>query len=499
MADVDGPTPLDIGQPVAGWRDLLDPARRVASQSVKDELRTVFLFEFLTDKQLDVLGSNGTITTVPAGTVCREGEPAQSFYVLLDGGDVVLTKRAGGQDIELHRTSARGTYFGAIPGCGSTYDVTVRLTQPSRLFGVAADLFARFMQTVWPVAVHLLESTAIGGLRQRQLLGLQEKQRALATLTAGLTHQLNNPAAATVRAVADLRDSFAESHRNLGVLAAADPHALPALLALQTDIAGSAAALSLSPIEAADHEDAIDDWFGSHGIDDSWRYAPTLVEAGLDVSWLDRVAATVASEHLECAISWLKQFIDSDMRIREIAEAAARIAAVVNGAKPYSQMDRGPYQCIDVHEMLRSTVLMFGDRVAVVGKPVALVKDLDHGLPELHCYPADLNQVWTNLIDNALYAMNGHGTLTVRTRRDGASMIRVEICDDGPGIPHDIIDRIFTPFFTTKPVGEGPGLGLDLVWRIVVDRHHGHISVRSRPGDTRFIICLPLEAPGPAG
>ena len=494
---MDGQTPLRTGQPVAGWRELLDPARRVAAQSLKDELRTVFLFEFLTDEQLDALGSHGTITTVEAGPVCQEGEPAQSFYVLLDGGDVVLTKRSGGQDVELHRTSERGTYFGAISGCGSVYDVTVRVTRPSRLFVVAADFFARFMQTVWPVAVHLLESHAIGGLRQRQLLGLQEKQHALATLTAGLTHQLNNPAAATVRAVADLRDSLAEAHRNLGVLAVTDPHALPALLALQADIAGSTAVVPLSPLEVADREDAIDDWFGEHGIDDSWRYAPTLVEAGLDVSWLDRVATIVAPASLECAISWLKQLIDSDMRIREIAEAGTRIAALVNGAKPYSQMDRGPYQCIDVHEMLRSTVLMFGDRVATAGKPVTLVKDLDQLLPELHCYPADLNQVWTNLIDNALYAMNGRGTLTVRTRREGESMIRVEICDDGPGIAPDIIDRIFNPFFTTKPVGEGPGLGLDLAWRIVVDRHRGHISVHSTPGDTRFIVCLPLQAPAP--
>lgn len=494
---MDSQTPLTTGQPMAGWRELLDPAPRVAAQSLKVELRTVFIFEFLTDEQLDALAGNGTITTVPAGPVCREGEPAQSFYVLLDGGDVVMTKRSGDHDVELHRTSERGFYFGAISGWGAVYDVTVRVTRPSRLFVVEADFFTRFMQTVWPVAVHLLESTAIGGLRQRQLLGLQEKQHALATITAGLTHQLNNPAAATVRAVADLRDSLAESHRDLGVLATATPDALPTLLGLQTEIAVAMPASALSPLEAADREDAIEQWFTEHGINDSWRYASTLVDAGLDIGWLNRVAAAVGPASLECAVNWLKQLIDIDLRIREIAEAGNRIAALVNGAKPYSQMDRGPYQCIDIHEMLRSTVLMFGDRVAMVGKPVTLVKDLDQSLPELHCYPADLNQVWTNLIDNALYAMNGHGTLTVRTRREGDSMIRVEICDDGPGISDDLIGRIFNPFFTTKPVGEGPGLGLDLAWRIVVDRHRGHISVQSTPGDTRFIVCLPLEAPAP--
>lgn len=494
---MDDHTALNTGQPVPDWRHLLDPQRRAAAPDVKDELRTVFLFGFLTDAQIDVLGANGAITTVDAGSICREGQPAQSFYVLLDGGDVVTTKRSGAQDVELHRTSERGTYFGAVFGCASVYDVTVRVTRPSRLFVVEAGFFARFMHAVWPVAVHLLESTTIGGLRQRQLLGLQERQYALATVTAGLTHQLNNPAAATVRAVADLRESLAEGHRNLGVLAATDPDALPALVAIQADLTGKPAAATLSPLEVADREDEIDAWFTDHGIDDSWRYASTLVEADLDVEWLNRVAAAVDPASLECAVSWLKQFVDSEMRIREIAEAGARIAALVNGAKPYSQMDRGPYQCIDVHEMLRSTVLMFGDKIATVGKPVTLVKDLDQSLPEIHCYPADLNQVWTNLIDNALYAMNGRGTLTVRTRREGDSMIRVEICDDGPGIADDVIGRIFTPFFTTKPVGAGPGLGLDLAWRVVVDRHRGHISARSAPGDTRFIVCLPLEAPAP--
>jgi signal transduction histidine kinase len=143
--------------------------------------------------------------------------------------------------------------------------------------------------------------------------------------------------------------------------------------------------------------------------------------------------------------------------------------------------------------------MMFGDKVGMAGKgkPVTLVKDMDKTLPELQCYPGDLNQVWTNIIDNAIQAMNGHGTLTIRTARENDQMIRVEICDDGPGIPEDIIGRIFTPFFTTKPFGEGTGLGLDLAWRIVVEKHGGNMSVHSTPGDTRFIVCLPLVAPPP--
>jgi signal transduction histidine kinase len=140
---------------------------------------------------------------------------------------------------------------------------------------------------------------------------------------------------------------------------------------------------------------------------------------------------------------------------------------------------------------------MFGDKVGK-DKPIKLVKELDMSLPELQCYPGDLNQVFTNIIDNAIQAMDGHGTLTVRSSREGDDSIKFEICDDGPGIPAELIDRIFTPFFTTKPFGQGTGLGLDLAWRIVVEKHHGNLRVESKPGDTRFIIVLPLVAPRPA-
>jgi signal transduction histidine kinase len=467
---------------------------------LRDELRTVFIFQFLTDEQLDALCSNGSVHTVGPGPVAREGEPASFFYVFLDGGEVVATKRSGGRDVELHRTSELGTYFGAISSSTHVHDVTVRMTLQSRLFVVEAESFARFTQSWWPIAMHLLDTSVARSLSQRQLLGLQERQHALATMTAGLTHQLNNPAAATVRAVADLRDSMAESDRNLRALAMTAPEALGDLLDIRASITSLVATPSpLSPLETADREEALDDWLARRGIADSWRYTSTFVDAGFDEEWLERIETAVTAATLECAVSWIKQFVDTEMRVREISEAGARIATLVNGVKPYSQMDRGPYQCIDIHEMLRSTVLMFGDKIAMAdkGKPITLVKDLDFSLPEIHCYPADLNQVWTNLISNALYAMDGHGTLTVRTLRDGDAMVRVEICDDGPGIPQHILGRIFDPFFTTKPVGSGSGLGLDLAWRVVVNRHHGHITVQSEPGDTRFIVCLPLEAPAP--
>ena len=281
------------------------------------------------------------------------------------------------------------------------------------------------------------------------------------------------------------------------------PEALRVLVSIQDEVAEQVAkskSVELTALETSDREDQISDWLDDHGVVGGWDYAPTFVEAGLDIDWLERISASVddvdATASLQGAIGWLKYTIDTELSVNRIAEASKRISALLADAKQYSQMDRAPYQASDIHELLHSTLMMFGDRVGK-DKPIKLVKEYDKSLPEIHCYPGDLNQVWTNIIDNAVQAMGGSGTLTVRTMRENDDMVRVEICDDGPGIPDDVVDRIFTPFFTTKPFGEGTGLGLDLAWRIVVEKHHGNLRVESEPGNTRFIVALPLTAPAP--
>ena len=480
----------------------------MGERCLPDELRTLFLFEALSDKQLQTLCENGHITTFEPGPICQEGDPATCFYVLLDG-ELVMSKRSGGVDIETGRTSQRGVYCGAwsayVPGEEHLYEASVRVTTPSRFFVLDADAFARFMQSEFPMAVHLLEGHMVGGLRQRQILGQREKLLALGTITAGLTHQLNNPAAAIGRDVANLRENVGKMRHKLAMVADGKftPEALRVLVLIQEEVAEQVAkskAQELTAMETSDREDEVGDWLDAHGIAGGWDYAPTFVEAGLDTEWLERVEASVdavdCSATLQSAIGWLKYTIDTELSVNRIAEASKRISALLAGTKQYSQMDRAPYQSADIHELLRSTLMMFGEKFGKVG-PIAVVKEFDKSLPELLCYPGDLNQVWTNIMDNAVQAMDGRGTLTVRTRRENDDTIRVEICDDGPGIPEDIIDRIFTPFFTTKPFGEGTGLGLDLAWRIVAEKHRGNLQVESRPGDTRFIVILPLVAPAP--
>ena len=480
----------------------------MAETCLPDELRTLFLFEALSDAQLETLCKNGHIALFEPGPVCTEGDPATCFYVLLDG-ELVMSKRSGGLDVETNRTSQRGVYCGAwsayVPGEEQVYEASVRVTKRSRFFVLDADAFARFMQSEFPMAVHLVEGHRVGGLRTRQIIGQREKLLALGKITAGLTHQLNNPAAAITRDVATLRDNVGKMRHKLAMLADGKftPEALRVLVGIQDEVAEQVAkskSVELTALETSDREDQISDWLDDHGVVGGWDYAPTFVEAGLDVDWLERISASVedvdATASLQGAIGWLKYTIDTELSVNRIAEASKRISALLADAKQYSQMDRAPYQVSDIHQLLHSTLMMFGDRVGK-DKPIKLVKEYDKSLPEIHCYPGDLNQVWTNIIDNAVQAMGGSGTLTVRTMRENDDMVRVEICDDGPGIADDVVDRIFTPFFTTKPFGEGTGLGLDLAWRIVVEKHHGNLRVESEPGNTRLIVALPLTAPAP--
>ena len=481
----------------------------MGEKCLPDELRTLFLFEALNDEQLAMLCENGHIQAFEPGPIVVEGEPATCFYVMLDG-ELIMSKRSAGVDIVTGRTSQRGVYCGAwsayVPGEEHLYEASVRVTKPSRFFVLDADAFATFMKTQFPMAVHLLEGHMVGGLRQRQIIGQREKLLALGTITAGLTHQLNNPAAAISRDIANLHEGIMKMRSKLAMLAEGKfpAEALRALVSVQNEVAEQVAkskSEELTALETSDREDHIGDWLDDHGIASGWDYAPTFVEAGLDTDWLERVSAFLddvgASSLLPSAVGWLKYTVENELSVKRIAEASRRISALLAGTKQYSQMDRAPYQSADVHELLKSTLMMFGEKVGGKDGPIKVEKDLDRSLPELLCYPGDLNQVWTNIIDNAIQAMDGHGTLTLRTRRESEDMIRIEICDDGPGIPDDVIDRIFNPFFTTKPFGEGTGLGLDLAWRIVVEKHKGNLRVESRPGDTKFIVALPLQAPAP--
>ena len=460
-----------------------------------DELRTLFLFEKLTDAQLGWLCQRGRVETIPAGPVYAEGDPARSFYVLL-GGTVVLSRRVGADDIEVGRTSQRGVYAGAWQAylgdqASQLYNSSMRVTEPSRFFVLDAAVFAELMHEWFPMAVHLLEGAFFGARNMYELTGQRQRLLALGSLSAGLTHELNNPAAAAVRAAAALRERIGEMRRKLGTIAAGPYHkvTLETLVKLQEEAAERLPKVqALSPLEASDAEDAITDWLDSHGVSDSWQLAPAFMTAGLDVAWLEHVASTVDAATLKEALRWLHDTVETELLVNEIEDSATRISTLVGAAKQYAHLDRAPHQVIDVHELLDSTLAMLAGKIP---PGVRVVKDYDRSLPAIPAYAAELNQAWTNLIDNAVSAMGETGVLTVRTGLD-RDHVTVDICDTGPGVPPEIRERIFEPFFTTKPVGQGTGLGLDITWRIVVGKHHGDTSVESVPGDTRFRVLLPV-------
>jgi signal transduction histidine kinase len=464
----------------------------------RDELRSLFLFEKLTDEQLDWLCEHGHVELREPGLVYSEGDPATCLFVLLSG-TVSLLRRSGADDIEISRTDQKGVYAGAWGAylgdrLQQTYPQSFRALTASKFFVLSSSDFAHLMNEWFPIAVHLLEGLFLGNQRTQSALGQRERLLALGSLSAGLTHELNNPAAAAVRATSSLRERVAGMRHKLALIAggAWDRSALETLIGLQERAVEQVAkAPELSPMEASDREDELADWFGDHGLAGGYDLAPTFVQAGIDVGWLDQVVAIVDDGMLEGAVRWLNYTLETELLMNEIEDSTARISTLVAAAKQYSQMDRSPHQVLDLHELLDSTLVMLSRKI---GDGVEVVKDYDRTLPDVPVYGAELNQVWTNLIDNALQAMDGHGTLTLRTSRVDDSVL-VEIGDTGPGIPDAIISRIFEPFFTTKPVGEGTGLGLDISWRIVVNKHHGDLSVRSAPGDTRFFVRLPLRAP----
>ena len=464
-----------------------------------DELRGLFLFEHLDDKQLAWICEHSDVVDVPAGQeLVTEGNPADCFYVLLTGA-LVMSRQVGAEQVEINRTDYRGSYVGAIQfymgdQTEQIYGATVRTTADSTFLALRAREFRDVFRAWYPMAVHLLQGLFLGQRNTSSVIGQRERLLALGKLSAGLTHELNNPAAAAGRAAHDLRDRITHMRNKLAMLAdgSLERTQLKQLVMAQDEFVEKARhAPDLTSLQTSDAEDELTDWLDDHDVTDGWQLAPVFVAGGLTVDDLDAVADAAPEDNLGGALRWLAYSVETEALLGEIIDSTARISSLVNAAKQYSQMDRAPHQWLDLHEGLFATLTMLKPKLG----GVALVKELDKSLPRIPGYPAELNQVWTNLIENARDAMDGSGTLTIRTRRDGDCAV-VEFEDTGPGVPPEIRNRIFEPFFTTKPVGHGTGLGLDVSFRVVVNRHHGDLRVDSQPGRTVFRVTLPLTEPG---
>jgi len=327
---------------------------------------------------------------------------------------------------------------------------------------------------------------------QHQLI-MQEKMASLGKLSAGMAHELNNPAAAAQRGAAQLQAAFdqaQEVQQRFGSLHLGDQQFERLVELDQLAGLGARPTTQLDALARGDSEDALEAWLEQHGVGNGWELAPSLVNLGFDEDDLEELADEFTAPQLPVVLEWLTCKHSIYGLVAEIGLATGRIAEIVRALKSYTYMDRAPVQSVDVREGLDDTLIIFQNRLK---SGIAVRREYADDLPPIQAYGSELNQVWTNIIDNAIDAMDGKGTLTVRARKEGPWVV-VEIEDDGPGIPEEVRSKIFDPFFTTKAPGEGTGLGLNISHNIIVQKHRGFVAVSSEPGRTCFAVRLPIDS-----
>jgi len=455
------------------------------------DLRPIPLFDGLTDDQLGELLAAGEEAPFERGDeLFREGEHADYWWVLVDGS-LELVRHIGREDLVVGRMAVSGVWSGGFRAWdeNGVYLATGRGETPGRMLRVPAQKLRECLNGWFPFGVHLVNGLYGTARRIEATARQRDSLVTLGRLSAGLAHELNNPAAAAVRAVASLETSSTAVLASLRRLAEDGITAaqFTELDALRVELA--ARHVPHDALALADSEDAVTDWLEQHDVDRSWELAPVLAAAGGDVPWCESVA-TLLGPTLSAGMAWVVATLSTASLLGEVRESTRRVSELVSAVRSYSQMDRGSRQRTDITEGLESTLVMLGHKIPA---EVRVVREYAADVPPVEVFPGELNQVWTNLVDNALDAMAGTGTLRVVTRKEGDEVV-VEVCDTGPGMPADVMARAFEAFFTTKDVGQGTGLGLDIARRIVTERHGGQIVIHPEPGKMVMEVRLPISA-----
>ena len=502
----------------------------ISPAAQEDLLHQIRLFSGLADQDLKSIEKGEEVWFEAGDKIIDEGEH-DTFYALLDGNvDVIL--RDGSKEAVLYSFES-GDHFGELPIIlgWSDHKCGAYATKKSHLLRWDEDAFWRMLYDSPSLVRQILRKMAQSLSMLETVLQQNQKLIALGGLAAGLAHELNNPAAAANRTVTQLSDSIQESRllvQKLNVQHGMTAQQWSYLSELRKETlmpdlnpisrysslnenSSTPSNLTMNdPIAQAEQEDEIIDWLRSHGVNDGWNLASDLVNAGLTIDKLNDIAADAASSQssttgtkndnntieqenllLQDILSWLNATTRVDRLLYEIKSSTTRISELISAVKSYSYMDQAPLQDVDIHNGLESTLTMLQHKLKEAD--VTVIRDYDSNLPHINAIGNELNQVWTNLIDNAIEGIGKHGTITIRTKNEGNSQILVEIADNGSqGIPKEVQSRIFEPFFTTKEPGKGTGLGLSISHRIITQTHKGDINFSSRPGETRFQIRLPI-------
>jgi signal transduction histidine kinase len=461
-----------------------------------NDLRQVPLFADLSEVDLEQLHRMAETVSLPAGQiVLREGDSGDSLYVVLHG-ELEVTKRQGSQDVLLAWYKPT-QFFGEMALLEQApRSASVRTLRESRLLVVSQAAFQRLLSCSPSASLKMLH-TVTSRLRSTESMLIQnEKMAALGTLAAGLAHELNNPAAAIQRSAAQLRDTLTERERlmvELDTLANDTPEK-EMLSTLHAQTKERTATLPpRDPLTLSEQEDQLQEWLEDHSVGQAWELAPVLVSFGWTSDELERLAERFSDTQLPVVVRWLGANSSVYGLLEEVGQSAEAMSEIVKAVKTYSYLDQAPIQEVDVRESLENTLVLLRPKIK---SGVSIRRDYADDTPRIEAYGSELNQVWTNIIDNAIDAMQGRGKLVLHTHTEDGTVV-VEILDNGPGIPSEIQPRIFEPFFTTKAPGVGTGLGLHIAYSIVVNKHHGLIKVVSKSGETRFRVVLPVRRASP--
>ena len=468
-----------------------------ATLSLAAELRRVAAFADLPEDALEWLAGHMQVVELEPGDVFfHAGATADRMIVMLEGE--LRSQSEGGANDGRVFVSTTGQITGMLPYSRLTvFPLTSRAILRSRVATLSKELFPEMLQRIPQLGerlVALMADRIRNFTREEQQ---REKLASLGKISAGLAHELNNPAAAASRAAESLRESVsAGRNANLRLdrlaLTGEQRSALADLEQRVLDRVASLACADADPLERSDREQALGASIERYGIADAWPLAAILADAGANAGQFESVADTLPAQAVGDVLCRITASLLVVGLVDQIENSTRRISELVKAVKEYTYMDQGPQQEVDIHAGLDNTLLILNHRLK---HGVEVVREYDRSLPRICAHGSELNQVWTNLIVNAIDAMGGKGELRIRTSRERDGVM-VEIVDNGPGIPPEVKAHLFEPFFTTKGVGEGTGLGLDTANRIV-RQHHGRIRVETRPGETNFQVTLPVTLPKP--